>query len=122
MNRKIWFIMIIVLFLSVISILACGKKDSNDTDIYQQTVVADEQPLNMEEFLVEYDEFVDEYIAMLQNLQAGDSTAFEQFELYQSLYENWINRLQGITDDDLTPEIIKRLEDISRKVEDTLLN
>ena len=133
MTKKGKFSWLIVLVTVFVLVIACGNKNAQNTETSEvtgattsghvaSTSTNETDSDAMDDFIKEYEEFVDEYISMVQRMQAGDMTVIVQMQNFQTLYLNWAERLQTLTEEDLTPEFIEKLEEIQNKVEEALSN
>ena len=75
---------------------------------------------SIDSFLVDYEEFVDEYVVIMQKLMSGDMSAVDDAEKLESYVNEWAERWEKISPDDFTPAQTLKLQELNTKMSSIL--
>ena len=116
--KKLFILITILLIL--LATTACQNRNQQNQTPPPPATQATPETFDIDALLDDYEEIVDLYIAIVNDVMTGSIDAIEQFETIQNRMIIWQQTMENIPEDQILPEHLQRLEIIAQKLDDAL--
>ena len=119
-NKVKIFGIIAITAVIVFTMAACnkggGKTSGSDASSSAPAASSVLSSNTIDNFLKDYEKFVDDYVSLMQKAMDGDFTALTELEKYGALFEDWENKLEGYSESDFSPAQRRKMTELTDRL------